>query len=113
MMQDNGIRTYVLRQGRMTDAQHRAFEGDGARFILPFEGTLLDLPEAFGDRRPVILEIGFGMGQATWQIAKARPEFNFLGVEVHRPGVGRLLSDLVAEELGNVRIVNHDAIELL
>ena len=112
-MSDKGIRTYVLRQGRITDAQRRALEGDGQRFILPFDGRTLDRVAAFGRDAPLVLEIGFGMGLATWQIALGHPEIDYLGVEVHRPGVGRLVSDLIAQELSNVRIYNHDAVEIL
>jgi len=115
---DLGIRTYVLRQGRMTDAQRRALVGEGARFILPFAedgntAVLLDLEAAFGRRAPLVLEIGFGMGKATWQIAADRPDTDFLGVEVHRPGVGKLVAELESRGISNVRIVNHDAVELL
>lgn len=110
---DNGIRTYVLRQGRMTDAQKRAFEGEARRFLLDYEGRPLEYGRVFGREAPVILEIGFGMGLATWQIALARPEENFLGIEVHRPGVGKLLTELEARGIENLRLVNHDAVEVL
>jgi tRNA (guanine-N7-)-methyltransferase len=110
---DNGIRSYVLRQGRMTDAQKRAFDGEGARYLLPFEGRPMDFAAAFGKDADLVMEIGFGMGQATWRIAAETPERNFLGVEVHRPGVGKLLSELVAHGVGNVRIINHDAVEVM
>ncbi|MEI6387395.1 MAG: tRNA (guanosine(46)-N7)-methyltransferase TrmB [Spirochaetota bacterium] len=112
-MHDKGIRTYVLRQGRITDAQRRALEGEGRRFILPFDGRKLDQVGAFGRNAPLVLEIGFGMGLATWQIALGQPDIDYLGVEVHRPGVGRLVSDLVAEGVPNVRIFNNDAVEIL
>ena len=110
---DNGIRSYVLRQGRMTDAQKRAFDGEGARYLLPFEGRPIDIAAAFGNDADLVMEIGFGMGQATWRIAAEAPERNFLGIEVHRPGVGKLLSELVAHGVGNVRIINHDAVEVM
>ena len=110
---DTGIKTYVLRQGRITDAQRRALEGEGASLLVEFEGRPFDWTELFGDDRPVVMEIGFGMGLATWQIAAARPELNFLGIEVHRPGVGRLLLDLLGHGIRNVRIVNHDAVEVM
>ncbi len=111
---DSGIRTYVLRAGRMTDAQKSAVERLGPRFILPCEGeSLMDFRSAFGNEKPVIMEIGFGMGQATWRIARARPEYNYLGVEVHTPGVGKLLLDIDREKLENLRIVNHDVVEVL
>ena len=113
MNEDIGIRTYVLRQGRMTDAQKKALEGEGRRFLVDYSGSLLDLGSLFPEERPLVLEIGFGMGQATWQIAEARAEENFLGIEVHRPGVGKLISELLARGIENVRIINHDAVEVM
>ncbi|HUX38237.1 MAG TPA: tRNA (guanosine(46)-N7)-methyltransferase TrmB [Rectinemataceae bacterium] len=109
---DNGIRTYVLRQGRMTDSQKKALEGEeGRRFLVDFDGKALDWKILFGNDRPVVMEIGFGMGLATWQIAEARQDLNFLGIEVHRPGVGKLLSEMVARDIDNLRLLNHDAVE--
>lgn len=111
---DTGIRSYVLRTGRMTDAQKRALEEEGPRLVLPFDPRhRLDLAAVFGRQAPVICEIGFGMGQATWRIARDRPDTDFLGIEVHTPGVGRLLADIAANGIGNVRIVHHDAVEVL
>jgi len=110
---DNGIRTYVLRQGRMTESQKRALEGEGRRFLVGFDGTILDWTGIFGNAGPVVMEIGFGMGRATWQIAQGSSETNYLGVEVHRPGVGKLISELLERKIGNVRIVAHDAVEVL
>jgi tRNA (guanine-N7-)-methyltransferase len=110
---DRGIRTYVLRTGRMTDAQKRALDGLWTRYGLEFDSTTrLDLAAAFGNANPVVAEIGFGMGRATWQIAMDNPTVNYLGLEVHTPGVGRLLSDLDSRGIGNVRIFRHDAIEV-
>ena len=110
---DSGIKTYVLRQGRITDAQQRALEGEGRRLLVDFDGKQFDWTAIFGNDRPVVMEIGFGMGLATWQIAEARADLNFLGIEVHRPGVGRLLADLIGRDIGNVRILNHDAVEAM
>jgi tRNA (guanine-N7-)-methyltransferase len=110
---DLGIRTYVLRAGRITDSQRRALEEVGPRFILPVEGRArIDHDTAFGNGNPVIAEIGFGMGKATWQIAAANPDTNYLCFEVHTPGVGRLLSEIEAHGLENIRIVHHDAVEV-
>lgn len=110
---DRGIRTYVLRTGRMTEAQRKAVEELGPRYILPFvPGKSIDLGQAFGNEAPVIAEIGFGMGQATWRIAEANPDHNYLGLEVHTPGVGKLLSELEARDIGNVRVIHHDAVEV-
>jgi tRNA (guanine-N7-)-methyltransferase len=111
---DNGIRTYVLRAGRMTDGQKRALEDHGRRLVLPFEaGARLDYRATFGRLAPVVCEIGFGMGMATWRIAEAMPDRDFLGIEVHTPGVGKLVSELAAHGLRNVRIIHHDAVEVL
>lgn len=110
---DPSIRTYVLRSGRMTESQKRALDELGPRFCLPFDPTKpLDLAAAFGNGNPVVAEIGFGMGQATWRIAWEHPEINYLGFEVHRPGVGKLLAELGARDIANVRIVHHDAVEV-
>ncbi|MCE5255651.1 MAG: tRNA (guanosine(46)-N7)-methyltransferase TrmB [Spirochaetaceae bacterium] len=106
-------RTYVIRSGRMTDAQKRAIERDGDDFIIPFTGKLLDMEGIFPDAKPIIMEIGFGMGQASWKIAMARPQYNYLGVEVHAPGVGKLILDLKSNSISNFRIFQHDAIEIL
>jgi tRNA (guanine-N7-)-methyltransferase len=109
---DRGIRTYVLRSGRLTEGQRRALEEQGPRFVLPFDaGSRIDFPSVFGRSAPVVAEIGFGMGQATWRIALENPDIDYLGIEVHPPGVGRLLAEIAARNLGNIRIVHHDAVE--
>lgn len=110
---DSRIRTYVLRAGRMTDAQKRALDTLSAKYVIPFEARRLDLKSLFARQEPVILEIGFGMGQATWRIAQARPQYSYLGVEVHAPGVGKLLMSLDEAGLDNVKVIQHDAIEVL
>jgi tRNA (guanine-N7-)-methyltransferase len=111
---DTSIRTYVLRIGRMTDGQKRAIEELGPRLVLPFDDTKrLDLAGAFENTNPVVAEIGFGMGQATWRIALDNPQINYLGIEVHTPGVGRLLSDIGERGILNIRIIHHDAIATL
>jgi tRNA (guanine-N7-)-methyltransferase len=110
---DRGIRTYVLRTGRMTEAQKRALDELWTRYGLEFDpGAKIDLAAAFGNANPVVAEIGFGMGQATWRIAADNPCINYLGLEVHTPGVGRLLSDVHSRGIGNMRIFAHDAIEV-
>jgi tRNA (guanine-N7-)-methyltransferase len=111
---DRGIRTYVLRAGRLTDAQRRALEELGPRYCVPFAPSAgFDAVSAFGRSAPLVAEIGFGMGQATWKIAQANPEVSYLGIEVHTPGVGRLLYELGSRGIENVRIVHHDAVEVL
>jgi len=109
---DRGIRTYVLRSGRMTDSQKRALVELWPRFGVEFEPSRpLDLGALFGNGGPTVAEIGFGMGVATWKIAEANPGTNYLGFEVHRPGIGKLMSELEARGIGNVRIMSHDAVE--
>jgi tRNA (guanine-N7-)-methyltransferase len=107
------IRSYVLRQGRVTDAQRRALESLLPRFGIPFARAPLDLDHAFGRAAPKVLEIGFGMGDTTARIAAENPGTDYLGVEVHNPGVGSLLKRIADLELGNVRLIQHDAVEVL
>jgi tRNA (guanine-N7-)-methyltransferase len=107
------IRSYVLRAGRMGTGQQRALAELGPRFVLPFQDTPLDFEAVFGRRAPVVLEVGFGMGSATAQIAALRPDTDFIGVEVHTPGVGALLRHIGEQQLTNLRIVQHDAVEVL
>jgi tRNA (guanine-N7-)-methyltransferase len=107
------VRSYVLRAGRMTDGQKRALEELWPVWGIEVSGGALDLEALFGDTHPVILEIGFGNGEATWRTARDHPEQNFLGVEVHPPGVGHLLLALARESIRNVRVVCHDAVEFL
>jgi tRNA (guanine-N7-)-methyltransferase len=103
----------VLRQGRTTPAQARAIAELAPRFCIAFSGERLDLDRAFGRQAPRVLEIGFGMGEATASIAQAHPEIDYVGVEVHTPGVGSLLRRLAALGLTNVRIIQHDAVEVV
>ncbi len=107
------IRSFVLRTGRMGSGQARALAELGPRFVLPFRSTALDAAATFGRSAPLVLEIGFGMGDATAQIAAARPDTDFIGCEVHEPGVGALLRQIGERGLGNLRIVQHDAVEVL
>ena len=107
------IRSFVTRVGRVTTGQSRAFEQFGARFLVPYEAKLLDLRALFGRDAPTVLEIGFGMGEATAHIASLMPGTNFLCCEVHLPGVGALLKRIGEQSLQNIRIVQHDAVEVL
>ena len=108
------IKTYVLRIGRMTDAPERAYKELSAKWCIQFnENEKLDFKEIYGNENPVVIEIGFGMGDATWQIAKDNPDVNYLGIEVHRPGVGKLLNHIEAEGVTNLRIIEFDALEVL
>lgn len=103
----------MLRQGRTTAAQARALAELAPKFGIPFARERLDLDRAFGRSAPKVLEIGFGMGETTASIAQARPGIDYLGVEVHTPGVGALLKCVAALGLANVRIIQHDATEVV
>jgi tRNA (guanine-N7-)-methyltransferase len=107
------VRSFVLRQGRMSPAQRRAFDALLPRFGIPFSPVPLDFDRMFGRRAPRVLEIGFGMGETTAAIAQARPAEDFLGIEVHAPGVGSLLKRIDALGLTNVRVIRHDAAEVV
>jgi len=107
------IRSYVVRAGRMGPGQVRALADLGPRFVLPYSATPFDFAAAFGREAPHVLEIGFGMGDATAQIAQALPGTDFVGVEVHTPGVGALLKRIGELGLNNLRLVQHDAVEVL
>lgn len=108
------IRSFVLRQGRLTPAQQRAIETNLPRFGVAYTPELLDLSALFGragSRK--VLEIGFGMGDSTATIAAANPDIDYLGIEVHGPGVGNLLRLIEASQLSNLRLIQHDAVEVL
>ena len=107
------IRSFVLREGRITPAQQRAFAEHWARFGVDYTGASRDLDALFGRRAPRVLEIGFGNGEALAWAGGHDPARDYLGIEVHRPGVGRLINTLAAHAAGNVRIWNHDAVEVL
>jgi tRNA (guanine-N7-)-methyltransferase len=97
----------------MSPAQKRAYDTLMPRFGIPFSPTLLDFDQAFGRSAPRVLEIGFGMGETTAAIARARPAEDYLGIEVHAPGVGSLLKRIDELGLGNVRVIRHDAAEVV
>lgn len=107
------IKSFVLRQGRLTPGQQKAFETLWPGFGIEYQPVTLDLPALFGNNNPVILEIGFGNGDSLAEMALAQPDKNFLGIEVHRPGVGHLLIRIGTNELNNVRIISHDAVDVL
>jgi tRNA (guanine-N7-)-methyltransferase len=107
------IRSFVLRQGRISPAQQRALDAFFPSFGVPFNPQPLDFDRLFGRRAATILEVGFGMGETTAAIAQSRPGDNFLGIEVHGPGVGSLLKRIDELGLGNVRVVRHDAVEVV
>ena len=107
------IRSFVVRAGRMGPGQARALASLAPRFVIPFAAAPIDFTALFGRVGPIAVEIGFGMGSATAAIAAAAPNVDFLGIEVHPPGVGGLLQRIDEAGLGNVRIVQHDAVEVL
>jgi len=107
------IRSFVLRAGRMGPGQTRALAELGPRFLIPYAPQPADFDALFGRHAPRVLEIGFGMGDATAHIAAARPDTDFIGCEVHAPGVGALLKRIGEQQLTNLRIVQHDAVEVL
>jgi tRNA (guanine-N7-)-methyltransferase len=107
------IRSYVLRAGRVGSGQARALAELGPRYLLPYQSGLVDLDAIYGRSAPKILEIGFGMGEGLAEIAAAHPENDYLGVEVHTPGVGALLKQVGERGLDNVRVIQHDAVEVL
>ena len=100
------IKTFVLRTGRMTDAQQQNYTDLSGRWCIPFA-------DIFENTNPVVIEIGFGMGAATAVIAQQNPQINYIGIEVHRPGVGRLLGEIERNNLSNLFIIEHDALEVL
>jgi tRNA (guanine-N7-)-methyltransferase len=110
---EHRIRSFVTRAGRLSTAQARALETLGPQFCLPYQKAPLNFDAAFGRAAPVILEIGFGMGDTTAAIAQTMPEKNFLGVEVHAPGVGSLLKLIGEKDLHNLRLIRHDAVEVM
>ncbi|MGP1678794.1 MAG: tRNA (guanosine(46)-N7)-methyltransferase TrmB [Burkholderiales bacterium] len=107
------IRSFVLRQGRVSNAQRRAVDTLLSVHGIAYTPGVLDFEQAFGRRAPTILEIGFGMGETTAQIAQAHPQNNYLGIEVHTPGVGSLLKLIAEGGLANLRLIQHDAVEVL
>lgn len=107
------VRSFVLRMGRMTAGQERAYQELWPRYGIDFAPAALDLDGSFGRHAPRVLEIGFGTGDALLAHAQAHPEHDCLGIEVHRPGVGHLLLRVRQAGIGNVRVLCHDAVEVL
>jgi tRNA (guanine-N7-)-methyltransferase len=106
-------RSYRLRGVRITPAQQEARDNLWAKFGVEFQESQIDLESLFPKSQPIVMEVGYGMGEATWQIAKANPSTNYLGVEVHLPGVGKLMARLDEYELTNVRLIERDVFEVL
>jgi tRNA (guanine-N7-)-methyltransferase len=111
--QHRHIRSYVLRQGRVSNAQRRAHDTLLPRYGIEYAQSPIDFDAVFGRSAPRVLEIGFGMGETTATIAASHPEIDYLALEVHTPGVGSLLKQLEERSIANVRIIQHDAVEVL
>ena len=107
------IRSFVLRQSHMTPAQQKAIDTLWPQFGLDFQAATVDLNTLFGHTAPKILEIGFGMGTATAEIAQRLPESDFLAIDVHGPGVGNLLKLIHEQSIGNIRVMRHDAVAVV
>ena len=107
------IRSFVLRQGHMTAAQQRAIDTLWPRYGLDYRAETLDLAQTFGRAAPKVLEIGFGMGTATVEIARRLPDTDFLAADVHGPGVGNLLKLIEEQGIANIRVMRHDAVEIV
>lgn len=107
------IKSFILRQGRLTHGQQRALDEQWPVFGIDYEDKPIDFADLFGNNNPVILEIGFGNGESLLQMAAENPEQNFVGIEVHRPGVGHLLHLIHEQGIKNLRVMNYDAIDIL
>lgn len=107
------MRSYMLRAGRVSRQQQEIYERERGRLLIPFRRETLDLCRLFGGTERIVLEIGFGTGQATAEVAEANPEVGYLGVEVFHAGVAKLLQRIVRERIPNIRIVEHDAVDVL
>ena len=112
-LKNRHIRSFVLRRGHISNAQKRALEEELPQYAVEYSASPLDFASVFGRKAPVVLEIGCGMGETTAAIAAAHPEVNFLGCEVFAAGVGALAKRLAEQSLTNVRIIRHDAVEVV
>ena len=111
-METRKVRSYVLRAGRMSNGQKNARQQLGDKYLLPFQlESALNFNTTFGNNNPTFLEIGFGMGDATIEVAQSHPAHNYIGIEVHPPGVGRALKLSETAGLSNLKIIEHDAVE--
>jgi tRNA (guanine-N7-)-methyltransferase len=105
-------RSYRLRGVRITPSQQAARDNLWAKYGVTSADSKIDLDSLFSKKQPIVMEIGYGMGEATWQIAKANPDINYLGVEVHMPGAGKLMAKLSENEVTNVRLIERDVFEV-
>ncbi|MDR2808751.1 MAG: tRNA (guanosine(46)-N7)-methyltransferase TrmB [Spirochaetaceae bacterium] len=113
MEHDSSIRTYVRRSGHISNAQQRAYTALSAQYGIPFSQAQLDFAAVFGNSSPVIIEIGFGMGTATVRIAQSNPSINYLGIEVHKAGIGKLFLEIEKRSLHNVLCIEYDAVAVV
>lgn len=111
--QKRQIRSFVMRTGRMTESQKNAFDSHFAKYGLSISDGKLNPQEVFNNTNPTVLEIGFGMGDSLIEMAKVSPELNFVGIEVHTPGVGRLMHRIESEGLTNLKAYSEDAVEVI
>lgn len=107
------IRSFVLREGRLTKGQQHALDNYWQQYGIDYQEQMLSLDHTFNRQAPRVLEIGFGMGKSLVAMAKAAPEQDYIGIEVHRPGVGACLSEAVAQDVKNLKVFEHDAVEVL
>ncbi|MCU7939214.1 MAG: tRNA (guanosine(46)-N7)-methyltransferase TrmB [gamma proteobacterium symbiont of Bathyaustriella thionipta] len=107
------IKSFVVRSGRMTPGQEKAYDEQWVHYGIDANGQMLDFEQLFTRQAPVILEIGFGMGDSLLEIAARHPENNYLGIEVHKPGVGRVLANISEQSLTNLKVMKFDAVEVL
>ena len=107
------VRSYVIRGGRLTSSQRKALESLSADVVVEYRPQPLDLVALFRNRNPVVIEVGFGMGDSLLAMAAKLPDTNFLGIEVHQPGIGKLLMGIDQEQLNNIRVIDHDAREVM
>ncbi len=107
------IKSYVVRSGRMTPGQEKAYQENWSQYGVEADGRMLDFQQLYGRDSPVILEIGFGMGDSLYEMAVNNPHNDYLGIEVHKPGVGRLLGNIKKQALTNLKVMKSDAIEVL
>jgi len=104
------LKSYVIRSGHFTDAQKKAYDTLAENYVIPFTEEKINFAKIFGNTQSVTLEIGFGMGAATAEIAQQNPDKNYIGIEVHRPGIGKLLWEIEKQSLSNIRIIEYDAV---
>lgn len=107
------VQSFILREGRLTKGQAQAIEEFWPEFGIDFREEQLNFEDVFGNANPVIIEIGFGMGKSLVEMASATPELNFIGIEVHKPGVGACLADIAEQGLQNLRVMDYDAVAVL